>query len=161
MNVDDDIFIKTCKRLQSGGGAAIGPWSSETAAWFMRHGLPEPLQQLFRSHAPKTDIWAGAGTLFGEANVLKWNDWFPEACRSQLLIVGSAANGDHIAIDLKDGRVGYISHEHDWRSKPRDFFIPVSVSFGRYLDGINNERPKVPADYWQAKSSTGPVRQRP
>src|ERR1700744_1404009 len=130
MRLDDDIFIKTCKLLQKAQGGTTGPWSPETATWFKRHSLPKSLQQFFQNHVPKSDLWAGSGTLFGEARILKWNDHLPEACQDNLLIVGTAANGDHIAADLVDGRVGYISHEQDWRSKPRDFFISVSVSIG-------------------------------
>jgi hypothetical protein len=151
MRLAEDIFIKTSNLLQKAEGGTTGPWSPGTAKWFQKHDFPKPLQQLFQNHIPKSEIWAGAGTLFGEIDILKWNDHFPEALHNNLLIVGTAANGDHIAIDLVDGGTGYISHEQKWRSKPRDFFIPVSVSLGNYLRAINQEKPKIPEDYWQAK----------
>jgi hypothetical protein len=106
--------------------------------------------QLFESHIPKTEVWAGAGVLFPELDLVKWNTDFPEGLRARLLIVGSAANGDHIAIDLKDGSTGYISHEHDWPQQPRRYFTAVSQSIGSYLSEINSDPPLLPEDYWAA-----------
>jgi hypothetical protein len=126
----------------------------ESVVWCIHNDLPKTLVELFESHIPKTEIWAGAGALFAEWDIVKWNNWFPEALKARLLIVGSAANGDHIAIDLSDGSTGYISHENDWRQRPRQYFIPVSPSIGDYIREINRDPPRVSEDYWDAKSQS-------
>lgn len=149
MRTDKDEFIRAVSAVAKGGGHT-GPWSKRTALWCIRHGLPSELRELFESHMPHNEIWAGAGTLFGESQIIRWNDNFPEALRARLLIVGSGPNGDHIAIDLNNGATGYISHEHDWRINPREFFIAVSPSIGSFLVDINRDPPSIPEDYWDA-----------
>jgi len=81
---------------------------------------------------------------------MKWNNDFPEALENDLLITGSAPNGDIICIDLKTGGVGYICHEKDWPSNPRDSYASVSKSIGSFLHEINSNPPLIPEDYWEA-----------
>ena len=83
--------------------------------------------------------------------MIKWNLSFPEGLAHRLLLVGSAPKGDHIAIDLKRGAVGYICHEQDWRDNPRMHFIAVSPSIGRFLEDISASPTAIPEDYWEAK----------
>ncbi len=89
--------------------------------------------------------------MFAESDILSCNQFFPEALLNRLLIVGSAGNGDHIALDTESGAVGYISHEHDWQPHPRDYFVAVSPSLEAYLQAINAKNSTVPDDYWEAK----------
>jgi hypothetical protein len=153
MRVDQESFIRWVGTFAlTRGDAAVGPCSEESVAWCIRNALPRELVALFENHIPKTEIWAGAGALFAESDMVKWNDWFPEALHARLLIIGSAANGDHVVIDLRDGSTGYISHEDGWRHHPRKYFIPVSPSIGSYLHEVDSNSPRIPQDYWDAKS---------
>jgi hypothetical protein len=152
MKVDQHIYREAAETLVRAGGGTFGAWNDVTQRWSAEHQLPPELQAVFRNAAPKTEIWAGAGTLFGEDQIVRWNNDFPQALQRALLIVGSAPNGDHIAVDLRDGATGYISHEDAWHGDPRRYFIPVSESLGIYLRDINNEEAGLPDDYWAAKS---------
>ena len=151
MKTDKHLFIRAALAASKAGGGDVGPWSRESALWFARNELPEELRHLFETDIPMEELWAGAGALFDEGRIIKWNSDFPAALRSSLLIVGTAANGDHIAIDLIDGATGYISHEQEWGLQPRTFFIAVSPSIGCYLRDINRESAVIPEDYWEAK----------
>jgi len=152
MKVDKRIFIKTAESFSIAGKGALGPWRRSTEVWSSKQYFPEQLKNLFKTHIPKVEIGAGAGALFDELRIIRWNDDFPEALKAKLLIVGTAPNGDHIVVDLKTGATGYMSHEHDWQSDPREFFIAVSDSLGNFLRDINSNPSRVPDDYWDARS---------
>jgi hypothetical protein len=151
MRIDKTIYVKVAQAICRAGGGDVGPWSPESGAWFVGNRLPEEIRQLFEKHIPKQELWAGAGALFDEVRIIKWNSDFPAGLGSNLLIVGTAANGDHIAIDLKNGSTGYISHAQDWGVHPRAFFVPVSPSSGCYLRDISHAPSIIPEDYWEAK----------
>jgi hypothetical protein len=151
MRVDKKAFLGWAEILGSSGGGKFGPCLEGTLLWCIKNDIPEELVELFRCCIPKTEIWAGAGTLFSELDIIKWNDWFPEALHARLIIVGSAPNGDHIAIDLVNGATGYIDHEDDWREQPKMYFIPVSTSIASYIQAINYDPQQVAQDYWDAK----------
>jgi hypothetical protein len=157
MNIDQEVLGKVFENLTTYEGMVVGPCSSATMRWCERHSLPCEIKNLFSHSIPKTEVWAGAGALFCESEIVRWNEDFPEAIHARLLIVGSAANGDHITLDLNDGAIGYISHEHDWKQDPRQYFIRVSASFGLYVRDINENPTRLPEDYWFAKKalSTG------
>jgi hypothetical protein len=150
MRIDKELFVSAARVASNEPEGNIGPWSHESESWFVMNDLPKWIRALFERYIPKRELWAGAGALFDERRILKWNSDFPHALRSKLLIVGTAANGDHIAIDLNDGVTGYISHEHEWEVNPRSFFIGVSPSIGRYLSDMNRESSLLPDDYWGA-----------
>ena len=154
MRIDFEQFNDSIALLEKSGGGAFGPWTDAFARWAKQWNLPQPLKDLFATNIPKTEVWAGAGTLFAEDQILKWNNDFQEALTALLLIIGSAANGDHITLDLTNGSVGYIAHEQKWTLNPRDFFVKVSPSLGLYLFDINNEASSLPNDYWQAKEGS-------
>lgn len=149
MRIDKDDFIRAVNTSGGRDGCA-GAWSTSMALWCARHDFPLELRELFETHVAHTEICAGAGALFGESQITRWNDNFPEALSARLLIVGSGPNGDHITIDLNNGATGYISHEHDWRINPRKFFVAVSPSIGNFLVNINRDPPAIPEDYWDA-----------
>ncbi len=113
--------------------------------------MPAQLRKLLRAAAPKEQIWAGAGAIFSESQIVKGNNEFPQALAAKLLIVGTAANGDHVAIDLTGGATGYISHEDQWTEAPRKYFVPVSPSIGTFLRDINTDPTGIPEDFWGAK----------
>jgi hypothetical protein len=151
MKLDKDTFIELAK-IYAEGGDPFGPCAESTIHWCEKNRLPNEIRNLFQTHIPKVSIGAGAGALFDESNLIRWNEDFPEALGAGLLIVGSAANGDHIAIDLKNGSVGYISHENDWQKQPRNYFATASLSIGFFLRDINQNPPLIPEDYWEVKA---------
>ena len=151
MKLDADVLIATAEILSHAGGFSLEPFSQPFEDWAHSVSLPNDLFEFFRFHAPQGELWAGAGALFTERDIQHVNLTFPEALQNRLLILGSAANGDHIALDTESGVVGYISHEDEWRDHPRDYFIAVSPSLGIYLRDINADEAIVPNDYWEAK----------
>lgn len=151
MKTDKDLFVRMAGALNKAGGGYVGSWSAQTALWFAGKGLPEELCRLFECYIPKQELWAGAGALFDDDGIVRWNSDFPEGLRERLLIIGTAANGDLICTDLATGAIGYVNHEQDWRRHPRGSFISVSPSIGQYLRDINDDPPKVPEDFWDAR----------
>jgi len=149
MRIDKDEFVKIVS-LNLRKNSRTGVWSKETESWYARHEIPWELVELFRTYNSSSEISAGAGTLFEESRIVRWNDDFPEALNTRLLIVGSAPNGDHITIDLNTGGTGYLSHEHDWRGNTREFFVVVSPSIGRFVADLSSDPPTIPEDYWEA-----------
>src|SRR5688500_9094213 len=103
MKIGKGKYIQEVSKMVAAGAISVGPCSFDSVRWMQMRGLPAPLLDLFKNHAPLTEIWAGAGTIYAIADIEKWNEDFPEALASGLLIIGSAANGDHIAIRLEDG----------------------------------------------------------
>ena len=151
MKLDTDVLAETAEILAQAAGFSLEPCSQAFDDWAQAVSLPSELFEFFRSHAPQGELWAGAGALFAECDIPRWNRLYPEALQNGLLVVGSAANGDHIALDTESGAVGYISHEDDWQTHPRAYFIAVSPSLGAYLHTINAEQSTLPDDYWEAK----------
>jgi hypothetical protein len=156
MRVDEDIFVETARRMASGGSGEVGPCSQKTLRWMQDRDLAPAVKSLLSNHVPKAEVWAGAGALYNENQILQWNDTFPEGIDARLLIIGSAANGDHIVLDLVNGAIGYVDHEANWRLKPREHFLPVAPSIGAYLREINMSPASIPDDYWTAaRNRTG------
>jgi hypothetical protein len=153
MDIDEALFKKSVAILIAAGGGAVGMANEAVSAWLDKSGLPVELIVFFKRYSPKTELWAGAGAIFEENSIVRWNDDFPEAMRTGLLIIGSAPNGDHIVLDFAEssGAVGYLSHEQDLSiCAPRNFFTPVARSIGEFLVKINDEGQALPEDYFDA-----------
>lgn len=152
MNTGRTILEEAARMLSRAGGGMFGALSPETRRWLEARNAPPELLKLWEDFAFRSEAWAGSGSFFDESKMREWNNDLPEAMASDLLIVGSAANGDHICLDLKTGQVGYLSHEQAWQNEPRRFFISVSESLGSYIGDINARDCKIPEDYWEARS---------
>ena len=153
MNFDEELFKKFIAAAEPAGGASAGAADKSVLSWLNQSELPVELKAFLSGNSPKTELWAGAGAIFEEKAIVKWNDDFPAPVKSGLLIIGSAANGDHIVLDFLEGHgaVGYLNHEQDVSvCEPRDFFVPVAKSIGEFLTEINDEDATLPEDYFEA-----------
>lgn len=148
--LESEIFIDTAGTVGGASGSKVGPASAAFVSWLVSKDIPSELIDLFSKCAPKEELWAGAGALFDESSIMRWNDDFPESLQNGLLILGSAPNGDHICIDLLNGEVGYVCHEKEWRVDPRGCFASVSKTLGSFIRDINSESAMIPEDYWEA-----------
>jgi hypothetical protein len=153
MQIDKQEFLETLQLLKKAAKVRFGPASTEMLLWASEKKLPSELVGLMKIASLQSEMWAGAGTLFSERGIIEWNDSFPKALISSLLIIGSAANGDHICMDMVTGEIGYMSHELEWMSNPRIFFISICASIGVFVRDINLEASKLPDDYWEAKAN--------
>jgi hypothetical protein len=111
MNLDLDILTEETKEDLTQRGI-IGPASPEFISWMEAKGIPADLVQALTRISPKKEIWAGAGSIFPERDIMKFNDEFPQALASQLFYVGCAGNSDPIAIDLGQGERGWSNRIH-------------------------------------------------
>lgn len=150
-----ECYVQIAERLVNAVGGKLGPCSHRMRQWLQAQELPDFVRSMLCDFSPDRELWAGAGVVFEEAGIVRWNDDFPEALNSDLLILGSASNGDHIAVDLNTGETGYINHEVDWPKKPRSDFIAVAPSFGVYLRDINETPSSMPDDYFAAARLQG------
>jgi len=153
MITDEAIFDECAKVLKSAGGGTVGNASPSFISWLKEHGVPSELIDFFKSSCPKTELWAGAGVLFDEAAIVKWNDWHPTMMKAGLLLVGSGPDGTHIVVDFSigNGQVGYVCHECDLaKVSIRKFYVPVEDSLGKFLQLINKENSTLPDDYREA-----------
>jgi hypothetical protein len=154
MNLDLDILTEEAETELMRKGLT-GPADPAFISWMERNQLPPDLIQAVTRMGPKKELWAGVGSIHPEQIIMSRNDEFPNALKSKLLVVGSAGNGDPIAIDLGpgDGAVGYIDHERMWdASEVRDVFVPFGRSIVSVLYHFNlGEDDVLPDDYWEAK----------
>ena len=151
MNTGVELYEEAIEILKSAGNGCFDDASSAFLEWLAAKEVPYELLELFRHAAPKSEAWVGAGGLFDETRIMAWNDNWPEAIGSGLLIVGSAANGDHIVIDLRDGRTGYLCHEANWqREGARKWYASVAESFGQFVLQSNLPGSRIAADYFEA-----------
>ena len=155
MKTDPDLYEKAATILVAANAGKFGPGSPAFINWLTINEMPFELIELFRHLSPLRETWLGAGGLYDEARIVSINDLLPEGLQSDLLIVGSAPNGDHIAVDIADGAVGYLCHEADWQKEgARNWFIAVSDSLGNYMSEINCGG-SLPDDYWEARKAAG------
>jgi hypothetical protein len=96
MRTNKRVFIKRADILTRADGGQFGPCLEDSVVWFIQKALSKELMELLEGCIPKTEIWAGSGALFGELDMLKWNDWFPEALKARLLIEVPASFTTHI-----------------------------------------------------------------
>lgn len=158
MRIDEQLLEAFIDGLDLEGRGLVAPAGAEFRRWLRARNLPERLTHFLSRYSPREELWAGAGALFTEGRIMKFNDDFPSALESGLLLLGSAPNGDWIAVDVREwgGATGYISHEHDWEGAPRQFFIGVAPSVGEFVHRQNSEGDEsLPDDYWEAKGRQG------
>jgi hypothetical protein len=79
MRIDKDDFVATLQPFISTSSVKVGPTSKQMLAWAKKNHLPDELVELLKTHSPKTGIWAGAGALFDETQIVQWNDDYCEA----------------------------------------------------------------------------------
>ena len=140
MKTDSEIYEKTADILNAANSERFAPASSTFIGWLTTNNVPFEIIELFGHLSPKVETWLGAGSLYVESHIISCNKLLPEALQVDLLIFGSAPNGDHIALNLADGAVGYICHEADWQKEgARKWFIGASDSLGSDISGINFE----------------------
>ncbi|MEQ8785450.1 MAG: hypothetical protein RIC55_04095 [Pirellulaceae bacterium] len=90
---------------------------------------------------------------YGEKGWLGANaeDFLPIAIRDGLLIVGGCANGDPVAVDVREqlGAAGYIGHETVWQATSvRDVFAVLAPGLGALAAGLDEDA--MPLDYYEA-----------
>ncbi len=71
---------------------------------------------------------------------------------NELLIIGCGLNGDPIVIDIKDGKMGYISHDELWEDEEiavSEVYVKMNESIGSFfLKSANSSN--YPVDYFEA-----------
>ncbi|WBA43248.1 hypothetical protein [Hymenobacter canadensis] len=98
---------------------------------------------------------------FNESNELKkeytWDDAFKYALRHNLLLVGSTANGDLVALDLNDYQIGILFHDYfleDEGEDPRKYLIKMDCSIGQFfMNSVSID--EYPVDAYEAAAYTG------
>lgn len=93
MRLDIDLYRKAVSSLAGPQRLTAKGCSLEFSEWMTQAKLPVELSTMLADCGSESELWAGSGSLFGEKGIICWNDDFPEALSSKLLIVGSAPNG--------------------------------------------------------------------
>ncbi|GAB2965372.1 hypothetical protein GCM10027048_38820 [Hymenobacter coalescens] len=77
---------------------------------------------------------------YSQANCFKkehdWEEEFQRAAKTNLLVVGSARNGDVVVLDLNDYQVVLLKHEDFWEdedSDPRAHLVKMNCSIGQFF----------------------------
>lgn len=114
------------------------PFREENAAALRAAGVSPEAQAFFAQFSFEMEMEAGEYT-FMQANCLKKNrDWdaeFKRALHTNLLLVGSGLNGDMVALDLLDYRIGILFHDYFWEKPeedPRKYLIKMNCSLGQF-----------------------------
>ena len=145
---------------KAGCSARATPLRNNCEEWMRECGAPPSLISFFQKHSYSSWVQIGAVS-FNSANEIVQINTEPQnhaLYKAGLLIVGSGLNGDPIAINLKNGNVGFLCHDELWEHDGVVDFaalyreLPESIgSF--YLAAANSEQ--HPVDFYQASESRG------
>ncbi|UYZ59989.1 hypothetical protein [Hymenobacter latericus] len=87
---------------------------------------------------------------------IEWEEEFQRAAKANLLVVGSALNGDVVVLDLADYQVGLLKHEEFWEDQdvnPREYLVKMNCSLGQFFwNAISDE--DYPQDAYEAAEYT-------
>ena len=154
MNLQEELFDRTVQQLSQSSGGSVGLASAEFASWLASsQKFPPHLVSFLTTHSPKTELWAGAGSIFDETTIMHQNLERPRLLQASLFIIGCAPNGDFIALDLENssGAIGYVMHEQvDSVQSVRSVFVPICGSIGEFISRINADEHDLPNDYSEA-----------
>jgi len=120
--------------------------------WLRANDIPAPLIELYKQGTPTSYAQLGFGGLSSEKELIQENKENPNFLLAEFLIVGSASNGDIIAVDFGkgNGAAGYFSHELGPKElSPRQIrrdFRAVAPSLGAMVLGLVKD--SVPIDYY-------------
>jgi hypothetical protein len=154
MKLDEHLFMRAIQPLSEAGVGEVGLASAEFAKWIESlYMLPSDLVAFLKKHAPKTNLYAGAGSIYDQNTIMRENTANSRFLEAGLFILGCAPNGDFIVLDLKEypGAVGYVSHDRmDFGYEPRSVFARVCDSIGEFMSRINADDSDLPDDYYEA-----------
>jgi len=96
--------------------------------------------------------YIGHVAMVGPKKILKWSR-YRMICKSGVFLLGSASNGDFVAIDqlgkqTKPG-IGYISHESFWNEGSTCEFCRLTGSIGEFFNRVVFDK-EFPYDFHQA-----------
>ncbi|QNH63895.1 hypothetical protein [Hymenobacter sediminicola] len=137
------------------------PLRNENLLLLQRIGVEPEAQQFFAEFSfDEEEVEIGSFT-YQQANCLKknhdWEDDFQRALQTNLLLVGSALNGDLVVLDLIDYQAGILFHDHFWENEdeePRKYLIKMQCSLGElYWNSLNLK--DYPIDAYEAAAYTG------
>lgn len=120
--------------------------------WIEYLKIPSELKKFLEYLSLSEEFGLGAATLLTPEQIIKEYEDFPSIFKAGFLIIGSAGNGDMLAIDFKkgEGNTGYLSHEDLWGSEykdPHDYFLNIAESVGKFaLKAIDYKN--CPMDYF-------------
>lgn len=131
----------------------------ENLLLLQRIGIEPAAQQFFVEFSFDSEIEVG-GFTYQQANCLKKNhDWeedFQRTLQTNLLLIGSARNGDVVALDLTDYQVGILFHEYFWENEdedPRQYLIKMGCTLGQfYYNSVTTA--EYPIDAYEAAAYT-------
>ena len=112
---------------------------NENLAILQSAGVDAEAQNFFVEFSFDTEIEIGVFS-YRQANCLKknhdWEDDFQRALQANMLLVGSARNGDIVVLDLEDHQVGILFHDYFWEKEeedPRKYLIKMDCSLGQFF----------------------------
>ncbi|UOQ64402.1 hypothetical protein [Hymenobacter volaticus] len=133
---------------------------NENLAILRSAGVEEETQNFFVEFSFDTEIEIGAFS-YRQANCLKknydWEDDFQRALQTNLLLVGSARNGDIVVLDLEDYQVGILFHDYFWEKEeedPRKYLIKMDCSLGQFFYNSVSVQ-DYPIDAYEAAAYVG------
>lgn len=151
MKSEEKQLKEIVKLLTACGGGRFGKPTANFLKWASDKKLNTDCVIFFKKYMPHADVWAGSATLFPESELIEYNDFHPEALENGLLLIGTCANGDFVALDCHEKSVGYLPHELiDDSFAWREHFEVVSESIGRFLSESNESEVLLPEDYYEA-----------
>ena len=138
----------------------VGAPSRKFLAWLRRQRVPDAIVEVFRQGTlqryridPKEDYDPANPRLYSAQDIMDTNSpgGVPGPLRHGLLVIGSVANGDYVALDIRDqvGAVGYVCHEMIHRAvDARDEYVEVAASPQELARLLRTGQ--VPLDYFEA-----------
>jgi hypothetical protein len=151
MTAHSESFMVTLSRLTGSSAGLFRKPSAGFVAWLQKKRIPAWLRQHLTRYALARDMEIGVIRLYSPSNLRASNDQFPIMVRRGFLQIGSATNGDPVAVRFRGERaVGYLSHDELWTDEPEDpadYFLPLASD----IDGVVAlavQIEKCPLDYY-------------
>ena len=151
MSAHSESFVATLTRL---AGSSTGLFRKPTdvfAAWLQKKRIPAWLQQHLTRYALAHDTEVGVIRLYSPSSLRASNDQCPIMVRRGFLQIGSATNGDPVAVRFRGEKaVGYLSHDELWTDEPEDpaeYFLPLANDIDG-LVALTLQIEKCPLDYY-------------
>ena len=151
MSAHPESFVATLTRLAGSSTGLFRKPRDGFVAWLQKKRIPAWLRQHLTRYALARDMQVGVIRLYSPSSLRASNDQSPIMARRGFLQIGSATNGDPVAVRFVGEKAfGYLSHDELWTDEPEDpaeYFLPLATDIDG-LVALAVQIEKCPLDYY-------------
>lgn len=155
MNIDIELFKEAINYQADEKPIFNSSPSIFYAKWVEGLSIPKELKDFLLYFLLSDEYRIGTAVLYTPDQILTENQEFLYILNAGFIIIGSAPNGDMIAIEYlrTHGETGYLSHDNLWewdvksRRNPHEYFLSLAMSVGKFALKAVKEK-EFPMDYY-------------